>query len=382
MYLFSEGRGPFEFTQQYTYDNQPDAVHITEDPFDFKIKVEEFDFGCLCTNNNNNNNTAFDDNVIAKCDTAQTNTYLINQLVQDTIVSKGKISSFKETPMFNNQKMADELDYGAAAVTDFTDILFNANCDEYLVTQNKTEDSNSGSEAGHRYPKLKLNITGKIIENTSALSTPEVIQTIADIENDNFNILDIVNEKVSNITSKCCLFLLLHFNFFQEFGSVSTDDLNLDIDQSIPSPPQTVARSIKSRKRKTRDDSDEDYEPPSRIGRKSIKISTSKVQWESDDSSDEDESPKSRRGRPPKRNMSISSDSSKDCDAMRYRELRDKNNEASRRSRLKRKMKEMTLEKEAMDLEERNVKLKTQVEELEKTVNNFRNNLFKIMLNK
>lgn len=195
--FFSEGRGPFEFTQQYIYDNQPDAVQVTKDPFDFKIKVEEFDFGCLSTNNNNNNNV-FDDNVIAKCDTAQTNTYLINPLVQDTIVSKGKISSFKETPMFNNQKMSDELDYGAAAaVTDFTDILFNANCGEYLVTENKTEDSNSGSETVHRYPKLKLNITGKIIENTSALSTPEVIQTIADIENDNFNILDIVNEKVS-----------------------------------------------------------------------------------------------------------------------------------------------------------------------------------------
>lgn len=102
----------------------------------------------------------------------------------------------------------------------------------------------------------------------------------------------------------------------------------------------------------------------------------------SDDDDDEDEMEmrKARRGRPPKRNMSISSDSSKDCDAVRYRELRDKNNEASRRSRLKRKMKELSLEKEATDLEEKNVKLKTQVEELEKTVNNFRTNLFKIIM--
>lgn len=99
-----------------------------------------------------------------------------------------------------------------------------------------------------------------------------------------------------------------------------------------------------------------------------------------DDDDDEVEIRKVRRGRPPKRNMSISSDSSKDCDAVRYRELRDKNNEASRRSRLKRKMKEMSLEKEATELEEKNVKLKTQVEELEKTVNNFRTNLFKIIM--
>lgn len=168
---------------------------------------------------------------------------------------------------------------------------------------------------------------------------------------------------------------------------MSTDDLHLEIDQtSTPSPPQTVARSCKPRKRKTREDSDEDYEPPasSRLGRKSIKMSSSS-QWDSDNSSDDDdeevEMPKSRRGRPPKRrNMSISSDSSKDCDALRYRELRDKNNEASRRSRLKRKMKELSLEKEAAELEDKNVKLRTQVEQLEKTVNNFRNNLFKIIM--
>lgn len=192
-----ERRGPFEFTQQYTYDNQPDAVHLTEDPFDFKIKVEEFDFGCLYTNNNNNNNSinTIDDNIAAKCDTAQTDNYLVNQSVQDTIVSKGDISSFKETPMYN-QKVSNELDY-ETSVIDLTNLMFGSNCDEFLMAQTKMDDSSSGSETGQRYPTLKLNITGKIIENTSTLSTPEVIQTIADIENDNFNILDIVNEKVT-----------------------------------------------------------------------------------------------------------------------------------------------------------------------------------------
>lgn len=165
--------------------------------------------------------------------------------------------------------------------------------------------------------------------------------------------------------------------FFQEFVTVTTDDLILDLD-AVPSPP--LHRP--PRKRKLREDSDEDYEPPTRAGRKSIKLH-SKPDLDSDFSSDEEEvNSRSRRGRPAKRNASISSDSSKDCDAARYRELRDKNNEASRRSRLKRKMKEMELEKEAGELEERNIKLKTQVEELEKTVSNFRNNLFKIMLNK
>lgn len=142
--------------------------------------------------------------------------YLVNQqTVQDTnnIVSNKEdlISSFKDTttPMYNQKMATTATTEGISGtsttittVTDLTDILFDSNCGQYLVVQNGSEDSNSnsGSETtGHRYPKLKLNITGKIIENASTLSTPEVIETIADIENENFNILDIVNEKVSKV---------------------------------------------------------------------------------------------------------------------------------------------------------------------------------------
>lgn len=178
---------------------------------------------------------------------------------------------------------------------------------------------------------------------------------------------------------------------FQEFTTVSTEDLNLD-KVSTFSPEQNVTRSHKSsnnRRKRYSDDSDQDYEPPSssslRLTRKAIKLVPCASQWDSDNFNSDDEEMevrKARRGRPPKRSISVSSDSSKDCDAVRYRELRDKNNEASRRSRLKRKMKEMSLEKEAVKLEKENIQLKTQVEELEKTVNNFRNSLFKIMLSK
>lgn len=192
--LFSERGGPFEFNQQYLYaDNQSDAVHSTEDPFDFRIKVEEFDFGCLCANNNN----VFDNDVIVKCDTPHMDNYLVNQTVQDTLSPKAETNSFKQTPNNFNRKT---MDYSTA----ITDIIFdNSKCDNYVLMQDKImEDSSnsSGSDAGRQYPKLKLNITGKIIENASTLSTPEVIQTIADIENENFNILDIVSEKVDTLT--------------------------------------------------------------------------------------------------------------------------------------------------------------------------------------
>lgn len=135
-------------------------------------------------------------------------------------------------------------------------------------------------------------------------------------------------------------------------------------------------KRIPKRKSRRYEDEDEDYVPPSK------KRSSKKSSICSDSESEDDVSSvcsTTKRGRPSRRTSSVSSDHS---DASKYRDLRDKNNEASRKSRLKRKVKEKCLEKEADELEEKNIKLKAQVEQLEKMVNNFRNNLFKIMLKK
>lgn len=144
----------------------------------------------------------------------------------------------------------------------------------------------------------------------------------------------------------------------------------------------TVSSPIKKLTRKRyEEDSDEEYLPPSskrlkrnhRQNTKDLTIDSSSLTTKS-----------SKRGRPPKRNVSISSieDCYGDTPEARYRELRDKNNEASRKSRLKRKVKENELELEGDDLEERNRKLRVRVEELEKTVSRFRNNLMTLMLHK
>lgn len=74
--------------------------------------------------------------------------------------------------------------------------------------------------------------------------------------------------------------------------------------------------------------------------------------------------------------MSNTSDKSK------YRELRDKNNEASRKSRLNRKMKDLQIEQESTALAERNLKLKAEVQQLEKLVSSMRENLMQILLKK
>ncbi|CAK1579212.1 unnamed protein product, partial [Parnassius mnemosyne] len=66
-----------------------------------------------------------------------------------------------------------------------------------------------------------------------------------------------------------------------------------------------------------------------------------------------------RRGRPPKRRestvssvCSLDDNSSVSTHELRYRELRDKNNEASKRSRMNRKLKELQMEQLAIELEE------------------------------
>lgn len=122
--------------------------------------------------------------------------------------------------------------------------------------------------------------------------------------------------------------------------------------------------SSKSRKRKRRyddDDDDEDYVPPAK---RQLKQELSDFESEVDEIT----VCNSKRGRPPRRTSSISSEQS---DASKYRELRDKNNEASRKSRLKRKIKELEVQGEADELERRNTQLKAKVHEVEKMVKHF-----------
>lgn len=140
----------------------------------------------------------------------------------------------------------------------------------------------------------------------------------------------------------------------------------------------------RSRKKRSQDDDDEDYIPPSEKITFKKRLAVRNIsECESEDEIEIDRIRRTKtRGRPPKRTESVSSDCSKDGDVSKYRELRDKNNEASRKSRLKRKIKEQEIESEADDLYSKNIKLKAQVEELEKLVTKFREDLFKIMIRK
>ncbi|XP_028146547.1 uncharacterized protein LOC114340034 isoform X2 [Diabrotica virgifera virgifera] len=226
------------------------------------------------------------------------------------------------------------------------------------ATETPDDSEMSFQSSSSSKPRLSLDLGLVHQTNFLDVNTPSIIAEVVSLESTGFNILDLVKE----------------------------DDIQFvnDVfpDASTSTPPSNVSQKVavkqpRRRHRMADDDDDEDYVPPS--------MKTSRYPVAHDYSSDsEDEKPlkKKARGRPPKRTQSISSDCSKDSDVSKYRELRDKNNEASRKSRMKRKVKELEMDKEADELHNKNIKLKAQVEELEKMVNNFRDNLFKIMINK
>lgn len=136
--------------------------------------------------------------------------------------------------------------------------------------------------------------------------------------------------------------------------------------------------------------------------RRSTKYSISEL-TESDDDEDRDdgdedydhyEEETSRRRSTNSRKRSRSTTSESSCaskkikeepvnsNSDRYRELRDKNNEASRRSRQNRKDKEKDMFRSLEDAERKNVQLKARAEELEKLVNSLRQLLLQVVLKK
>ncbi|CAH1111065.1 unnamed protein product [Psylliodes chrysocephalus] len=225
-------------------------------------------------------------------------------------------------------------------------------------------------------PKLSMDINLANLDNQTAIldvSTPNLIAEVVNLEATGFNILDLINEDNLPITTDDIFSPTSH-----PYGQKSLDQSQKRI---------AVKQPRKRRSKPDEDDDDEDYVPPTKKSNTYRKKSRVIQEYsESDSEEEEDDRPRKKaRGRPPKRRTeSISSDCSlgRDGDGSKYRELRDKNNEASRKSRLKRKTKELILEQEADELNIKNIKLKAQVEELEKMVNNFRDNLFKIMINK
>lgn len=232
--VIAEGKGPFDFNQSTQYSNyQQGNVQNTEDPFNFKVKTEQPELDILnitdvessilekqtkyaastmgterChleANNNINNKQSVgilsDTTQFSPCDSEYRDS-----------ASYVNLSSFKDAPTYC-EKIEQDFEY-LNSVAAFSDLLL-SNTNSSLSSSNDPlygfvnhnlgsrsggfitpDDSNSDSEKDYKNRHLKLSIIGQPVD-ISCLSTPDVIRTITDIENENFNILDIVNDKVS-----------------------------------------------------------------------------------------------------------------------------------------------------------------------------------------
>lgn len=95
---------------------------------------------------------------------------------------------------------------------------------------------------------------------------------------------------------------------------------------------------------------------------------------------DKDEEDVYARAKRLRRYSNCSSEDLTQLESEKYRELRNKNNEASRRSRANRKSREVEMRDHALKLEAENRRLKVKADEMEKLVKRLRNCLMQLVL--
>lgn len=337
----------------------------------------------------------------------------------------------------NNLNKIDVLDEFIIRARDNYDEDFNSVYKRECVSSGSSECSVDATTSVP--PRLILpDIPNIFASDNNAVNTPDVITTIEEIEADHkrhdsneFNILQFITEQdivtSSNIIESFELPVITTTAQTSSPTTTSTTHHFLPEDNadfyhrsrkgSHASKSSYTSSTISKSSRRKRNsyDEDEDYIPPAK--KRSTRVTQKPktlVEYESDlelistsdiDSSDSDESMAyksknkaktishkrrstsqsstntnvARRGRPIGSKQSTSTTS---APADKYREMRDKNNEASRKSRLKKKQQDSHFSVEMDDLQRHNIQLKARVSELQKTVDNFRSNLMKVMLNK
>ncbi|CAH0553127.1 unnamed protein product [Brassicogethes aeneus] len=278
--------------------------------------------------------------------------YVNNQYAYPTINSEKQaiisiISDVSNNGAMQNLDAFDTHSNSAMAPPNDNDgNVFDSDCESppyeqlnVMESPKELEDSNSSLSTENSTP-LYLNLNMKPIADN--INTPDVLDTVIELGDQcNFNILDLVQ---------------------------SEDIITVNAEDIFPYVHETLSETQPlKRKRVKKSESDEEYIPPLKTRRRELC---------SDSESDYEEKFSKKPRSPTKRLSSVDSRNG----GLKYRDLRDKNNEASRKSRMKRREKEREIDMECEELTNKNVKLKAQVEELEKTVSSYRENLFKIML--
>ncbi|XP_041968313.1 uncharacterized protein LOC121725410 isoform X2 [Aricia agestis] len=239
---------------------------------------------------------------------------------------------------------------------------------DFFLTEYVINEMDSG---GHHTRESKERLGGGLSVNVAArsqpwpgdiISTPEVLSCVEQLEKEKCPLLSVENSPVQDVSVESTSIVNSPSVESPPFTPKSEHHIDTDEDVKIK----------RKRRRLTSEDSDESYTPyteasPRKYKRRKPSIPIQDMIRVLEGSQ---QLPKARRGRPPKRRESTVSTVSENSSTvstheMKYRELRDKNNEASKRSRMNRKLKELQMEQLADELEERNKKLRVRAELLE-----------------
>lgn len=231
--------------------------------------------------------------------------------------------------------------------------------------------------------KLTLNLNTTNINygnnNNYVIDTPGVLKTVEDLENDRLmrSRLSATYDMKPVVASE-----LPEFSSGQN-SLIAAEDFT---------PPVTPAKPTRKRTRRDSEDSDATYNPendtPQTLKKKRKPSSPPRISFITRKFLDQLSTPV-KRGRPSKRRDSIVSNETNNyddnCSAVssedKYRDQRERNNEASRRSRFNKKLKDIQMEEMAVELEERNKYLRIQEGKLSRKRDLLKNYLFNSISN-
>ncbi|XP_022123086.2 uncharacterized protein LOC110998653 [Pieris rapae] len=226
------------------------------------------------------------------------------------------------------------------------------------------------SEAPPR-PSLALDVAARPWTN-DVISTPEVLTYVEQLEKEKVPSVSSAPISPSQYTSSpapSCAKL-------ENSPSAEYEPITPKSEPPLDSEEDNKLRTSK-RQRRDSEESDESYTPYEQTRRYKRRKPSIPIKDMIRALEGSQQLTKARRGRPPKRRESTISNVSENSSSVstheiKYRELRDKNNEASKRSRMNRKLKELQMEQLASDLEERNKKLRVRADLLEEMTKKLR----------
>lgn len=322
--------------------------------------------------------------------TSSINHNIVNSQEEDlpmvSIISNSQNTYCSQEPTVNPMDMHTDINYNQQLEHNYT----------------KEEDKVKNLVADKKVPILKIKIPRQVQEiqqyETKVASTPEITNQILDLEKQ-FDLVQYIDS--SNVSYNSHFFKKNHF-------TNNVNDFFLQITATVVQPieikeePEFESEEQPTFKRKSSISIDElrgnhvktpkYYNTRTRCSSPSTSTTSEYINPGSIQSttSDDSYSPSisrskttKKRGRPAKPVMELIDPTelaNLSPDDLRYRELRNKNNEASRRSRLNRRDREVQLEEEAAELEQEYASLERKYERLLKNHDRWKDMLMKVAL--